>query len=1609
MLVKAQDETAEIIEKVVAQLRHTTAEEKTQAATFVRRYYAQVDQEDLAERSIFNLCGAALAHLNFIREFKSGTPKVRIYNPQIEKDGWESTHTTIELVNDNMPFLVDSVTMEVNRQGLTLHLVIYPVIRTNRDRTGGLIEILRRDAVESGASESLMHVEVDRQTDPEKLVELEAGLVRILGDVRKAVEDYPKMKDNLNRLVGDLRQPYPEALNLETVEEQKAFLKWLGESHFTFLGYRGYDLVKEGDEDVLRVVPGSGLGILRETSQTQVSKSFATVTAQVRKLARAPQLLVLTKANSRATVHRPGYLDYVGVKRFDQKGRVLGEQRFLGLYTSNAYNSRPEDVPVLRRKVKNVVTRARFDPNGHLAKALITILEAHPLDDLLQISEEELFENATGMLRVGERQRTRLFVWSDVYGRFVSCLIYVPRENHSTELRERLRQILMQAFNGVSSESTVHLSESVLARVQIIVRTRPGSVPEFDVREIEKQIVKVARRWQDAMHDALNAHFGEERGNQLYHRFENAYPAGYREDRPVSEAVTDAAIMDTLGVEKEFALNLYAGDPASASPLRLKVFHLGEPIPLSSSLPMLEHMGVKVLEQLEYKVEPEGRRPIYVHDFGMSHPGDTKFEVSQVKSGFEEAFARLWCGEIENDDFNRLVLRANLGWREVTILRAYSKYLRQIGFTFSQAYMEHALSANAAIAKKLAELFVARFDPAGTAEAGVKILVLTDEIENALDSVTSLDEDRIIRRFLAVIRATLRTNYFQKNARGAAKQYLSFKFNPALVPGLPEPKPMFEIYVYSPRVEGVHLRGGKVARGGLRWSDRMEDFRTEVLGLMKAQMVKNVVIVPVGSKGGFVVKQPPVEREAFTREGVACYQTFLRGLLDLTDNLVAGKVVPPKDVVRYDFDDPYLVVAADKGTATFSDIANGVSKEYGFWLDDAFASGGSVGYDHKRMGITARGAWESVKRHFRELGINTQTTDFTVIGIGDMSGDVFGNAMLLSRHVKLLGAFDHRHIFLDPNPDSEASFKERARLFSVPRSSWAGYDSERISKGGGIYPRSAKSVILTPEVQKLLGVAANSLSPPDLIRALLKAPVDLLYNGGIGTYVKATHETHADVGDRANDSIRVNGKELRCKVAVEGGNLGFTQLGRIEYALSGGKINTDAIDNSAGVDCSDHEVNIKILLNSLVAEGSISEEERNRLLAEMTDEVGALVLRDNYSQAQSLSVRKSMPLESQRRFIKYLEKTGRLNRELEFLPSDEELASRQAAQIGLTSPERAILLAYSKITLYDELLASSVPNDPYISSALARYFPAPLRERYREHMERHPLKREIVATHVTNEMINRAGSTYVHRMQEETGARAPDVVRAYLLAREIFDFVSFWQALEDLDDVVPHAIQSELLMDSERLMVRATLWFLRYWRLSDDIAKTVEHFASGVKTLATNLDRFLSPDLSAGARQAAERLARSKVPNDLAKRLVSFDSLYSALDIVETATKANRSVEVVGGVYFGVGGRLDLSWLRKQIGSLPADTHWQALAKAGLTDDVSGLQRELTAVVLKLTPKVNMPDALIKEWEAQNESALGRSRRVLADLRSAGNLDLSMLSVALRELRNLAQPGFANG
>jgi len=1601
----ADDGRARELDAVLGLVRtRTTAVRREVLERFVVRYFGQVDPEDLAERTPADLYGAALSHWNFARKREPGYARVRVFNPTIEEHGWQSTHTLIEIVNDDMPFLVDSVTMEVNRHGLTLHLIIHPLVAVLRGKDGILADVAAEGATDA-IRESFIHVEVDRVTEPARLAELATDVARVLEDVRMAVNDWKKMKDKLLAVIAEVDQR-PPPMPPEELAECKAFLSWLANEHYTFLAYRCHDLVVVDGEDALRIVPGSSLGFLRENPNQDVASSFSALPPQVRAYARYPDLLIVTKANARSTVHRPGYLDYVGVKRFDASGKVCGEHRFLGLYTSTAYSASPADIPLLRRKTANIIDRAGVARGSHAGKALRNILATYPRDELFQTAEDELLRTAMGILHLGERQRFRLFVRRDPFERFLVCLIYSPRENYTTELREKWQAILHEVFNGTSSDFNVHLSESVLARVMITVRTTPGKIPEFDVRSLEARLALAARRWSDDLKDALIGALGEARGNELYRNFSEALPAAYREDFTARAAVPDLEMMGRLSAANPLGMSLYRPLEAEPGTLRFKLFHFGRPVTLSDSQPMLKRMGLKVLDERPYKMSPPDRPPVWLHDFGMlTRLPDPDVDIDGLHQVFEDAFARIFRGEVENDDFNRLVVAARIPAAEITVLRAYAKYMRQIGFPLSETFIESTLASNAPIARDLVALFKARFDPEAGSDADATARLA--EIETALEGVENLSEDRVLRQVLALIVATTRTNFWRRDAQGKPRTFLSFKFDPSKVPGLPEPLPMYEIFVYSTRFEGVHLRFGPVARGGLRWSDRPEDFRTEILGLVKAQNVKNIVIVPVGSKGGFVLKRAPsaADRDAYMKEGIACYQDYLRALLDLTDNRVGDRIVPPPQVRRHDPDDPYLVVAADKGTASFSDYANAISKEYGFWLGDAFASGGSVGYDHKAMGITARGAWESAKRHFREMGIDTQTTDFTVAGIGDMSGDVFGNGMLLSPHIKLVAAFDHRHIFLDPNPDPATSFAERGRMFKLPRSSWADYDAKLISPGGGVHPRSAKSIALTPQVKAALAIAADAMTPTELVNAILKAPVALLYNGGIGTYVKAKDETHAQVGDRANDALRVDGRELKCKAVVEGGNLGCTQLGRIEFARAGGRINTDAIDNSAGVDTSDHEVNIKILLGLAIGDGELTEKQRNVLLAEMTDDVAALVLRDNYFQTQVLSVTGHVApelLDAQQRFVQYLEHENRLSRAIEYLPSDEAFAELRTRGEGLTSPERAVLLAYSKMWLFDELVASSLPDDPWVASALARYFPAALAERYASYMDRHPLKREIIATHVTNSMLNRVGSTFVHRLQESTGARSPEIVRAYLLSREVFGFVALWKAIEALDNKVEDARAAAMLIDMSRELERGTTWFLRSRRLSEDMAGTIAHFAPRVEALAARLPALLDPEGRERVRAAVAEHVAKGVPESLAARVVTLDALYLTLDIVEVAGATHRPVELVAEVYFALSTRLELPWLRAMIARLPGEAHWQMLARTAMGDDLSGLQRAIAGEVLTGAGDISSRDELLAAWQERNRRAAERAQRLMGELRAAPTTDASMLSVALRELRNLA-------
>jgi glutamate dehydrogenase len=1599
--VQTEGLESELIDTVCARIRDREPNGPPRACeVFARQYYHWVPPEDLADRTSEDLYGAATAHWNLALERSPG-----------------ETYTVVDVVSDDMPFLVDSVTLELGRQGYGIDLVIHPVIRVRRDQQGHLTDVLELGAdTEGSTAESIFHAEVTRERDPAALERLKENVERVLAEVQRVVEDWEPMLARIDACVEDLGSN-PPPTDPDEIKESQALLRWLADDHFTFLGYREYELVSLDGETGLKAIRDSGLGILRRKPR----REFTPLKGTGLELALSPHPLVMTKANSRSTVHRPSYYDYIGVKRFSADGEVLGERRFLGLLTHVAYRESPQDIPVLRGKVKTVLERTGFAPTSHDAKALTEILENYPRDSLFQIETDELFRISMGILGVGERQRLRLFVRRDALGRFVSCIVLIPRDRFNTQNRERIGQILAEEFHGGQVEWNLQLSESVLVRLQYIVHCADGIPEDYDVKRIEARLVEATRAWSDDLRAALSEQLGEDRGERLFKRYETAFPLGYRDDWPAIAAIVDVLQLEQLSEDGGPFIRLYRRAHGDAGVLRCKLFSSGD-VALSDVLPTFEHMGARVVDERPYEITPAGGESVWIYDFGLRAEAE---DLERVRKLFEETFIGVWRGELEDDGLNGLVLEAGLTGPEITIVRAIAKYLRQAGIAFSDAYMERTLIRHPDIARLLVKLFVARFDPdqpdSDMAER------LGRAMEMTIDSIPSLDEDRILRSFLAVVRAILRTNYFRTDApgpaeglssTGAQRPFLAFKLDPSEIPLLPLPRPKFEIFVYSPRVEGVHLRGGRVARGGLRWSDRPEDFRTEVLGLMKAQMVKNALIVPVGSKGGFVVKRPPPRagREALQQEGIACYKTFLSGLLDLTDNISGGDVAPPPQVVRYDEDDPYLVVAADKGTATFSDIANAVSADYGFWLGDAFASGGSRGYDHKAMGITARGAWESVKRHFRELGTDIQTTDFTVVGVGDMSGDVFGNGMLLSRHIKLLAAFNHLHVFLDPDPDPERSYEERKRLFALPRSAWNEYDTTLISAGGGVYERTAKSIRLTEQVKQALAIDADELSPNELISAILRAPVDLLWNGGIGTYVKASTEAQSDAGDKANDALRVNGDELRCAVVGEGGNLGLTQRGRIEYALSGGPegkggmINTDAIDNVAGVNCSDHEVNIKILLDGLVADGEMTEDERNELLVEMTDAVAERVLYGSYTQTQAMSLALAQAprmIDVHARLIRQLEQVASLNRELEFLPTDEEISERKVDHRGLVGPEMAVVMAYCKIHLYAQLLESDLPEDPYLGHDLERYFPSPLPERYSAQMREHRLRREIIATVVANQLVDRAGTTFAFRLGEETGASASMLARGYAVAREVFGMRSFWNEVESLDNQIDAERQLEMLIEGRKLVERSARWLVRANPRGIEIEATARRYEPCVKLLSGELPGALDEGDSKAFDAHVSDLVEAGVPPELAHRVAAMPRLLPVFDIVEIANATGRELEPVMETYFALGGVIVLSWLRDRILELPRANRWQALSRAALRDDLNTLHRELTQQVLETAGSDVEPGRAIEEWRQRHPIAIERTRAMLDDIRASRTYDTTTLPIALREIRNMiseAQP-----
>jgi glutamate dehydrogenase len=1616
------DSRSELIARLTAYAQSRPPVDGVEISALVQAYYQHAPYEDLTERDDVDLYGALAHQVRSGTERPQGTATVQILTPTVPVEGWSAGgHTVVEVVTDDMPFLVDSVTMALDQSGHNVHLVIHPQLVVRRDVAGHLEEVLAGeqgvvDGAHDVARESWMHLEIDR-ISAEEIPALAARLEKVLTDVREAVEDWRRMHDRLDSLVEEIEQDDPKLpLPAEEIEQSVAFLRWLGEDHFTFLGYREYQLAAHGATEELIAVPGTGFGILR-SDPTAAGVLPPLVAAK----ARDKTLLVLAKANSRATVHRPVHLDYVGIKKFDAAGEVIGERRFLGLFSSAAYTESVTRIPLAREKVKAVIAEAGFEPMSHAGKAMLDVLETYPRDELFQTPVSDLVPIATTVMHTRERRQLKLFVRRDVYGRYWSVLVYLPRDRYNTAVRERIAAILTEQLGAASVEYTANIGASYAARLHFVVRPPAGElVGDVDVADLERRCAETARSWTDDFGAAVIAEFGEEKGSRLARRYSASFPEAYKEDYPARTGAADIGRLEDLADEEGddtdgIGLSLYEEVGAESGAARLKIYRVGAPLSLSEVLPVLTAMGAEVVDERPYELDGLPR-PSYVYDFGLRYRGGLP---QQAREKFQDTVLAVWDGRNEVDGFNALVLAVGISWRQALVLRAYCRHMQQGNSPFAQATIEDALRINVDITRLLVQLFEARFDPGrdnldARSEARTALCEeLEARIVAALEDVTSLDHDRILRSYLTWITATLRTNFFQDAADGGPHPYLSLKLEPGSIPDLPEPRPRFEIFVYSPRVEGVHLRFGAVARGGLRWSDRRDDFRSEVLGLVKAQMVKNTVIVPVGAKGGFYAKNlpDPSERDAWLAEGIACYRTFISGLLDLTDNLVEGAVVPPAQVVRHDGDDTYLVVAADKGTATFSDIANAVSADYGFWLGDAFASGGSVGYDHKAMGITARGAWVSVRRHFRELGVDCQHEDFTCVGVGDMSGDVFGNGMLCSEHIRLVAAFDHRDIFLDPDPDPAASFAERRRLFDLPRSSWKDYDSSLISDGGGVFARSAKSIALSPQVREALGVVEASMTPAALMSAILKAQVDLLWNGGIGTYVKASSEVDADAADKANDAIRVDGADLRARCVGEGGNLGFTQRGRIEYATTGaggggGRINTDFIDNSAGVDTSDHEVNIKILLDKVVADGDLTGKQRNELLASMTDEVGELVLADNYDQNIALANAEAQApalLHVHEDWMRSLEAKGLLNRGLEALPTRREVAGRIERSEGLSGPELSVLLSYTKIVLADDLLASDIAGDPFLRGDLYRYFPSTMRQDYRAAMEAHPLHREIVVTQLVNQLVNGAGMTYVHRLAGETAASTDQLALANFVSREIFGAAALNRQIAALDNVLDAEVQTRIRIEVRTLVERASRWLVNNRRLPLDSEAIVEEFEVTVEKVTAVL-----PDLMTGAELDAftarcEAFTAIGVPTELAARVAACPPAYMVLGIVQTAARSDVDPLEVARVHFAVGELLGLPGLVTRILALPRRDRWQTMARAALRDDLHSVHAQLTGQVLDATEGDAPAADRVLAWQQGNEAAVTRAADTFATICADDDADLARMSVALRVVRSLVE------
>jgi glutamate dehydrogenase len=1578
--------------------------------SFAPLMYAGASPEDLVRYEPRELAEMAEAAWLFLQERKPGASKIR-FESRPGPTGAERVKSVsiIELINNDMPFLLDSVMAELTEQGLDVRLVLHPIFTVERDRAGTLVGF-RGDGPAVGAAqrESFVHIHVERIEDAARQAEIVAAIEAVLADVRVCVADWRPMMARAGEVIAEIKNN-PPPLPVEEIAEATQFLEWLVANNFTFLGVREYALTSDGDNQDYEPIFESGLGILRapEVRVLRRGSELVSITPEIMEFLKEPKALIITKANVRSRVHRRVYMDYIGVKRFDDDGHLIGEVRIVGLFTSTAYTRSTRSIPYLRRKVDNLMRRSGFDPDSHSGKAFAAVLENYSRDELFQIDEDTLYQFVLAIMHLDERPRVRVLARRDRFDRFVSVMVFVPRERYDSSARVAIGTYLAGVYKGRVSAFYPFFTEGPLVRVHFIIGRTTGETPDPDRAEMERAVEALVRTWTDGLAEALTLVHEPIKAQQLVRRYREAFPVGYREAYVPPVAVADIRLIESLSPIRPLGADFYSrreGDRAGAG---LKVWSREKPIALSERVPVLENMGFKVVDERTYRIEPEdlGAAEVWLHDMVLERADGEAIDVEALKARLEATFMAVMRGRAENDGYNALVLGAGLQWRDVALVRTISRYLRQVRVAFSQDYMWATLRRHPAIAAQVVALFHSRFDPridlSMEARAESQSAQLA-EIETALGAVESLDEDRILRHFVNAVTSGLRTNFYQTE-NGQPKPTIAIKFDSRKIEGLPLPKPLYEIFVYSPRVEGVHLRFGKVARGGIRWSDRPQDFRTEVLGLVKAQQVKNAVIVPVGAKGGFIPKYlPSGPREAVQAEGTAAYTIFISSLLDITDNLGPDGVIPPENVVRHDGDDSYLVVAADKGTATFSDTANRISLEHEFWLGDAFASGGSAGYDHKKMGITARGAWEAVRRHFREMDVDISATPFTVAGVGDMSGDVFGNGMLRERTIKLVAAFDHRDIFIDPNPDPERSFAERQRLFDLSRSSWQDYNADYLSAGGGIYSRKAKEIALSDEARTLLGLEGETFTPQQVMTAILKLNTDLLWFGGIGTYIRASSESDDQVGDRVNDPIRVTGGMLRCKVIGEGANLGATQKGRVEAAMRGVRLNTDAIDNSAGVNTSDVEVNIKIAVTPVMQDGRLSLEGRDKLLVEMTDEVGRLVLRNNYQQTLALSLAQRRGLEDlgfQQRLMQTLEQRGHLDRAVEYLPDDMELGERRKRGQGLTRPELAVLLAYAKLTLYSDLLDSSVPDDPYLGRELARYFPKELVEQYPDALERHRLRREIISTQLTNSMINRGGPSFAVRIGDQTGAPAAAIAAAFFVVRNSYDMIALNSAIDALDNEVPGKLQLDLYASIEDLLLDRIVWFVRNVDVSKGLEAIVEHYRAGIEAVEGALYRVLPPAAELALVARATELTNAGVPEDLARKLVNLRPLAAAPDIVSVADRTGRPVQDVAATYFAAGAFFQLDRIANAARGIQVTDYFDRLALDRALDQIGEAERRLTAEMVG--DGVSGPEA-VDAWVSPRAGEVERIRAAVHGIASSG-LTLSKVTVAASLLGDLVK------